>query len=289
MKQRTLPFNVQMMMLLLSFIVFLAPEAVQATETPHQPEAAKSYAIGIGAELIQGDYGVDANARLFTMPLTLTFYPGMDFDISVELPFLIASSSTGSTMLVTQSGGSGRRWWSTTSSTTTTTVATETTTTEAGLGDISLTAGWVILNERELLPELRPYAYLKVPTGNDQSGLGTGTYEAGPGLSASKWIDDLHLFADSSYIFQNSTDLYAGKDYLNFSGGIGFQLTDRLYTAALFKGATAKAEGGDMAREIRLKLSATQSRKVTWDFYLIKGLSDASPDFGGGLQAVYSF
>lgn len=289
MKQPALPLNLQIIMLLLSCVFFTAPATVQGAETQHQSEAAKSYAIGIGAELVQGDYGVNANARLFTMPLTLMLYPGMDLDISVELPLLVASSSTGSTMLVTQSGGSGRRWWSTTTSTTTTTVATETTTTEAGLGDINLTAGWIMLHERELLPELRPYVYLKLPTGSDQRGLGTGTYEVGPGLSVSKWIDDLHLFADSAYIFQNSTDLYAGKNYLNFSGGLGFQLTDRLYTAALFKGATTKAEGGDMAREVRLKLSATQSRKVTWDFYLLKGLSDASPDFGGGLQAVYSF
>ena len=277
------PTHIQILHLVLLIIIWQLPAWAADFGRPQENQG--SYAIGLGLEYIQGDYGVNAGARLLTMPLLIQANPTERFDLALELPLVIASSKTGSTMLVTQGGG-GRRWSGTS---TTTTVTTNSTVTEVGLGDINLTAGWVMLDETDLLPELRPTLYLKLPTGNDRLGLGTGTVEAGPGLSLSKWLGDLHIFGDGNYIFQDDTELYAGKNYVSYSGGIGYQLNERVYTSIYAKGSTTRVEDGHAPLEGRIKLGITQSRKVSWDLYVIKGFTDASPDVGAGAQVMYQF
>ena len=91
-----------------------------------------------------------------------------------------------------------------------------------------MTAGWTLLREGETTPKVRPTFYLKVPSGDLDRGLGTGTVEAGPGFSVSKWLGNVQLFGEGAYIFQNSKSDYPGRNYVSYLGGAGIQATDRL-------------------------------------------------------------
>ncbi len=98
---------------------------------------------------------------------------------------------------------------------------------QSGLGDITLTAGYIILQESQTLPAVRPLIYLKFPTADEDEGLGTGEFDVGGGLGAVKWFGRWYTFAEGRYIFQGSNSDLGLKDYGTLEGEAGYRLTDR--------------------------------------------------------------
>lgn len=273
---------------LVAGVLAVTPVWAQSTESEHRLSQGVAVAAGIGAEVTHGDYGNSADATVVTLPVLIAVNPSDTVDMTLELPMVIQSSKSGAGFVVTQSGGMGRRRGATTT-TTTTTSTTTTTVTEAGLGDINLSAGWTLLQDDEQTPKIRPTFYLKLPSGDKDRGLGTGTIEAGPGLSVSKWLGDFQLFAEAAYILQDSNAAYAGKNYLSYSAGGGMQATDRLFVSLYAKGSSVRVDGGAAPVEARAKLNFLLSRRISWEAYALAGFSDASPDVGGGLLVMYQF
>ena len=249
-------------------------------------DSTASAAVGIGFEVSHGDYGAAADATLVTLPLSVYLYPADRLDITLEVPLLYLSSKSDSGVVVTQSGGMGR---GRAASGSRATASTTTTTQVSGIGDINMTAGWTLLQEGGSIPKIRPTFYLKAPSGDLDRGLGTGTVEAGPGFSVSKWLGNIQLFGEGAYIFQNSESNYPGRNYVSYLGGAGIQAADRWFVSVLAKGSSARAEGADAQAEGRLKVNFMHSRRLSWEIYGFKGFTDASPDIGGGIMMVYQF
>lgn len=273
--------------LIVCLVVLLGAVAARAENSEHRLGQGVSFAAGIGAEVSHGDYGSNADATVVTLPVLLAVNPTEAVDLTLELPMVFLTSKSGSGVVVTQSGGGGRGRRP--SSTTTTTNSVTTTATEAGLGDINLSAGWTVLADGEQTPKIRPTLYLKAPTGDKDRGLGTGTFEGGPGVSVSKWLGDVQLFAEGAYIFQDSTSNYQGKNYVSYSAGGGVQATDRLFVSLYAKGSSTRIDGGTAPVEGRVKLNFLQSRRVSWELYALAGFTDASPAAGGGMLLMYQF
>lgn len=280
--------NLIVLCLVMSLVVFGAMSA-RAADGEHRLSQGVTWAVGVGFEVAYGNYGSNADATLLTMPLVLAVNPYQHVDLTLEVPLVYQSSRSDSGMVVTQAGGMGgmgsRRGGSSTvmSSTGSTTVG------EAGLGDINVNAGITLLQDDELIPKIRPTVYLKMPTGDEERGLGTGTFEGGAGLSLSKWLGDVQLFGESAYIFQGNSGVYQGKNYVSYTVGAGLQVTDRLFTSLYAKGSSAHVAGGVGPLDGRLKLNFLQSRRVVWELYGLVGFSDASPSAGGGLLVMCQF
>lgn len=249
-------------------------------------DSVSSAAVGLGFEVSRGDYGVGADATLVTMPLSILLYPVNKLDITLEVPLLYLSSRSDSGVVVTHSGGAGR---GRTVNSSRTTVTGSTKVQESGVGDINMTAGWTLSIDGEGIPKIRPTVYAKVPSGDLDRGLGTGTMEVGPGLSVSKWLDNVQLFGEGAYIFQNSKSDYQGRNYISYLGGVGIQATERLFVSALAKGSSPRSEGAEAQAEGRLKVNYMHSRRLSLEIYGLTGFTDASPDFGGGMMLVYQF
>jgi hypothetical protein len=245
-----------------------------------------SVAVGAGFELSQGDYGVSADATVATVPLSIFLWPLDSVDVTVEVPLVYLSSRSDSGVVVTGSGGAGRGRGANKPSTA---GKGATTVHQTGLGDVNMTAGWTLLRDGEGTFNVRPTAYVKIPTGDLDRGLGTGTVEAGPGLSISKWLGDVQLFGEGAYIFQNSKSDYPGRNYASYLGGAGIQATDRLFVSVLAKGSSARSDGTEAQAEGRLKVNFMHSRRLSWEIYGLAGFTDASPDFGGGMMMIYQF
>jgi hypothetical protein len=271
---------------LLGLVFFTAASQVLARDGEPPVGSAASAAAGVGLEVSQGDYGVGADATLVTIPLSIFLYPVENLDVTLEVPLLYSSSKSGSGVVVTHSGGAGRRKaanGSRSGTTTTTTVQ------ESGIGDINMTAGWTMMQDGQTTPKIRPIFYFKVPSGDLDRGLGTGTLEAGLGVSVSKWLGSVQLFGEGAYIFQNSQSDYPGRNYVNYLGGAGIQATDRLFVSALVKGSSARSDGAEAQAEGRLKLNFMYSRRIAWEIYGSAGFTDASPAMGGGMMIIYQF
>lgn len=276
--------------LIICLVVLLIAVSARADDWEHRLGQGVPVAVGIGAEVSHGDYGDSADATVVTLPVLVVANPFESLDMTLELPMVYLASKSGSGVVVTQSGGAGRRRGSAGSAIpTATTTTTGTTASETGLGDISLSVGWTVLADGDHTPKIRPTLYLKAPTGDKERGLGTGTFEAGPGLSVSKWIGNWQLFAEASYILQDSNNLYQGKNYASYSAGGGMQATDRLFVSLFAKGSTTRVSGGTAPVEGRLKLNFLQSRRISWEVYALAGFTAASPTAGGGMLVMYQF
>jgi hypothetical protein len=282
---------------LLSLGLLLPVSAAQADDVVHRLGQGVPLAVGIGVEISHGDYDVDADATVTTIPVLVAVNPSENIDLTFELPLVYLHSRGDSGVVVTGSGGGGGMGRGPggngtmappVPSATTNEMSSETVT-ESGLGDISLLAGWTLLHDSDQTPKVRPTFYLKVPSGDDDRGLGTGTFEAGPGISVSKWFGDWQLFADGAYILQDSTSDYQGEDYFSYSAGGGVQVTDRLFVSLYADGSSTRVEDGDAPVEGWLKLNFLQSRQLSWEAYVLVGFTDASPDAGGGLLVIHQF
>jgi len=272
--------------MLFCLALFAHSTQVFARDGEPRLDSASSAAVGIGFEVSHGDYGVGADATLVTLPLSVFLHPVNKLDITLEVPLLYLSSKSGSGVVVTHSGGAGR---GRTVNSSGATVTGSTTVQESGVGDINMTAGWTLLTDGEGIPKIRPTFYAKVPSGDLDRGLGTGTMEVGPGLSVSKWLGNVQLFGEGAYIFQNSKSDYQGRNYISYLGGVGIQATDRLFVSALAKGSSPRSEGAEAQAEGRLKVNYMHSRRLSLEIYGLTGFTDASPDFGGGMMLVYQF
>jgi len=183
--------------LMVCLALLLLAERASAFEEEHRLSPGVTLALGIGAEVTYGNYGSNAEATVVTMPLLVAINPLPELDMTLELPLAYLSSRKTSGVVVTQSGGTGFRrraprsggMTMPTSGTTTMAVSGDGTSSAAGLGDISLTAGYAIVQDSELTPRIRPMVYLKAPTGDKNNGLGTGTFEGGRGCrSQNGWV-----------------------------------------------------------------------------------------------------
>jgi hypothetical protein len=271
---------------LLCLALFAHPSQLLARDSESRLDNVASAAVGVGFEVSHGDYGTDADTTLVTMPLSVFLYPAEKLDVSLEIPLLYMSSNSGSGVIVTHSGGTGR---GRSASSSITAVTGSTTMQESGVGDINMTAGWTLLADGERTPKVRPTFYAKVPSGDLDRGLGTGTVEAGPGFSVSKWLGNVQLFGEGAYIFQNSKPDYPGRNYVSYLGGAGIQATERWVVSVLAKGSSSRSEGAEAQAEGRLKLNFIRSRRISWEIYGSAGFTDASPDYGGGMMMIYQF
>ncbi len=68
-----------------------------------------------------------------------------------------------------------------------------------GLGDIILKGGYDLLEEPEQPFNLSAVAKIKLPTANKDDGLGTGEFDEGVGLEASKRLDSRWTFLGDLY------------------------------------------------------------------------------------------
>jgi hypothetical protein len=251
------------------------------------------FSIGTGVDYRTGDYGTDDSFDSFTIPVILNYYPSARFDFEVFIPYLYQSSSTtvlagGDRVISVDRNGRGRR------ATSTTTEIVETTeedveSSESGLGDISLTAGYTFLHQDGMRPNARLYAYLKIPTADEDKGLGTGKFDYGAGLELSAWKDFWYGKIAGGGVFQGEHADWELKDYATFEGELGRQFTNRVYGSLSAWGATEPSEDSSSLLEIRINNTLWLSSQWSAESYLGKGLTSGSADFSAGIKLYRHF
>ncbi|WP_237560665.1 transporter [Geobacter anodireducens] len=277
-------------------LLCISRPAALAAERRDAPVEGRRGAVGLGVDFATGDYGSGTSTDFIAVPLIVDLYPTERLDLELIIPWVYqtngdnaygtvmpyrqgyargAATATGTRFQAGAGGSSGSTAGGSAGS-------------ASGLGDITLTAGYIIIPEGTVVPRVRPLIYLKFPTADENKGLGTGKFDAGGGLALDKWLGDWRPFGEAVWIVQGSSDLYATKDYLSYEAGLGRQFTPSLYAAILGRGATAPAEDSDAPFEGRLK-GVYAVGSMALEGYVAAGLSDASPDFAAGLTVFYDF
>lgn len=285
---------------LVGILLCLTVTSIRAHADEMIPDPPPSVFLSFGAEYAAGNYGTANTIRSLYLPLTVTWIANDRVDLGIEIPILYQNNGTVTTSLY--HGG----WMTTDTPTAESTMGggmgdgmgggpggsgpmRGKNSAVAGLGDIILRAGAIALHEQEGLPQLRASLFVKCPTASSADGLGTGELDAGGGLDVSKWLDDLHLVGEGLYNYQGRVPGFGLKNYFSFSAGAGYQATATFQPMLLLKGATAPSSFADNLLEVRVHGIWTLSSTTSLDGYVLRGLSDSSPDYGGGMAVTHAF
>lgn len=258
-----------------------------ASVSPVSAAAPPEFSLGLGVDHARGDFGTDSESSYTTIPLILNWHPGPRFSVELTVPFLNQSTSTTGYAASGAGAGAGQYYAGGGRGMTQTGGSVVVTGSEdqSGLGDITLVPAYNLLVDGEGTPQFGLTCYLKFPTADEDKGLGTGSFDWGPGLVVSKWLGDWQPFAEGRYILQGASREETGaRDYLLADVGLGYGWSDALQTAIFVRSGTAAFDGMSAPLELRFKTVWGFGENTASEFYLLTGLSDGSPDYGGGIS-----
>lgn len=152
---------------------------------------------------------------------------------------------------------------------------------ETGIGDLYLYGEYRMFKLPQLGLSLGMNAQLKAPTTNRLTLFSTGKLDYGLGLVLRQWFRTFSAFAEVSYVNIGDPEEITYLNPLGYGVGVGKFLANGKYSASLyFKGYTEIIQGIEPPRQLALGFFTMLSAKTFWSFYLIKGLSESSPNFG---------
>src|SRR5438128_9315319 len=180
-----------------------------------------------------GDYGTGKDTTIVYVPFTLGVRPLDRFWLSVTVPFIYQDTQN---VVLTGGGVASRKEQKGKLA------QPARATTESGLGDVLLKASVVVVEERDLIPEITPYLKIKFPTADENRGLGTGEFDETLGVDLSKrLVDGLFGYVSLAYTFIGSPP---GSDLSNSFGwsvGAAYAVIRPLSVFAFLDGATSIA------------------------------------------------
>lgn len=239
------------------------------------PLQADEFEISSGVDYSSGDYGGEVDTDILFVPVTLG-YSSSPWKAQVTIPW-IQIQGPGN---VVGGGDAGVIVGDEPS---------QTTTTESGLGDI-----WGSLRYNvEAIPYewfyMDAVAKVKFPTADEDRGLGTGEFDYTLQLDFFKPLGQLTPMATVAYKVKGDPDAYSLDNVFYLSVGADYRLNDSTNFGATLDYQEASTSTSDDALEIFSYLS--HSINDDWDItgYTYFGLSDGSPDAGGGISVGYTF
>ena len=278
---------------------------------------ADGFSMSVGGDYSTGKYGTSDKTNVFYMPIVGSYVTGsLSFRINVPyirvtgpgdfVPGGLSGSGGGSTIVTTtnncrsinsgsgSSGGSGNGQKICDTITTVipgpppvVTPATRTRNTESGIGDVTLSAMYNVLDNADWAIDLT--GKVKLPTGSESKGLGNGETDYALQANVDKYFGATYASLGLGYRWLGEP---AGVKYDNIvygSVGGGYKFSDKTSAGISYDWATAAVDGGSKPQELSVYASTYLNNNYKLSGVLYTGLSDASPDVGGGLTLSYYF
>jgi hypothetical protein len=257
-------------------------------------KAPADYSVSLGVDYSNGDYGTSITTDAVATKLTLGWLPTDRLDFSLEIPYLYQSNSSTTpfgmgrfrTSRMQQGGlmqGPMRSGSSQFASTF------DVSRSQSGIGDLILRGGYIVVPESNNIPQIRPEAYVKFPTADENKGLGTGEFDGGIGVTLTKWFGDWNGSFEGVYNFIGKSADFNLNNYFSYEADLGYQLTDRFMPALALKGATSPSSDSSAYFEMRIKALYKITGRLGADGYLGKGFTDGTPDYTAGAELSYMF
>jgi hypothetical protein len=156
----------------------------------------------------------------------------------------------------------------------------------AGIGDVSLSATYTIAWKPE-----RAYLDLigrvRLPTGNEDQGLGSGETDFIAIASLTKDFESVTVFADVGRRFLGSSPSEPRRDGWLLSAGVSVPLTGSTEIGATIDWRESAFEGAADPLEISANVRFDVDEDVRMNVYAFAGLSEGSPDGGVGVTLTW--
>lgn len=222
-----------------------------------------------------GDYGQSHDTHTVYAPFTITRY-FTGFETYVTIPYIYQESESNVTTI------SGKRIK--TSRTTTSTQTAE------GLGDIIIGGAYYLMNETTDPLNVNLAASIKLPTADDDEGLGTGEFDETIGLETSKNLaDKWNGYFNMYYTFIGDPSNQPLDNQFTYSLGAGYKIDPKTEISEFYTESTAITSGVENSRSLATSISHDLDEKTNLVGSLSIGLSDSSPDYGvtGGVNIKF--
>jgi hypothetical protein len=245
-------------------------------EPPEGWAQREHFQLKVGAGYDRGDFGTSETTHAAYAPVTLR-YLGERFDVGVTGSFIYLDSPEDVIIVdgrPTLTGEpSGRD-------------------TVTGIGDTVIRARYFLVDDPgpgAYYGGFAPFVRLKLPTGNEDRGLGTGEFDFGVGLEFDKRLGELFfIFGDVSYTFMGDPPDQNFRDRPAASLGAGVRL-GTFTPSILLDWRRALLSGGDDPLELLGSVIIRVAPTTTIAPYAFVGLTDGSPDWGLGFEVSYRF
>lgn len=232
--------------------------------------------MSVGLERSSGKYGGSTTTDTTSIPVSVR-YATDDWSVKLSVPYLFV---TGDGSVVVGGGGHGRR-------STTTTTTTTTRTTSSGIGDAVAFASYSLLRSEEGDAGLDVAARIKFGTASTKFGSGENDYALQASTYAS--FGDLTPSLMLGYEKLGSTPAAPLDNAAYGSVGLDYVLGDESNMGMEYWYAQQASATGYAQKELSL-YAATQIGKDSYvRAFVMKGLSDGSPDTGYGVSLSSGF
>jgi hypothetical protein len=227
--------------------------------------------LGIGFNYSTGKYGGTTSTDIWEVPVTGRIASDNLF-FKVTVPYIKVTSS--GTPVIKGMGPI---------KTTTTTG----TTTQAGLGDIVASGGYIFYETYSLLLDIA--ANVKFGTASAEKNLGTGENDYSTQLDGYYTVNKNTLFATAGYKVVGAPAGISVSNIAYGTLGISHKTGETSSAGLLLDAAQSTSDLRQGTKELYIFISNKISPTVRVQANLLKGFSDSSPDFGGGMSITGSF
>lgn len=247
-----------------------AQDAVQAPTTTAGRSsglfANSSFEAASGVDYSVGHYGAAADTSVWSIPLDLKAQLGR-LRLQASLPYEFISGPgqlVGGVILATPNAPITKR---------------------DGIGDLNLTAAYLLTRENGLLPALEVSGGAKLPTAKSTIGTGETDYSASASLYKSLTRSTM-LFGSVGYSWLGSPTAYRLRDGITASGGVNFRPRDNQNYGVSIAYRERVADGLQGQAVVSPYMTYRMSKLLGLTLYGMAGLNDASPRVGAGLRVT---
>lgn len=268
---------------------------------------ADGFSASVGADYNTGKYGTDVRTDVIYIPLTASYATGrMTYKLIVPWVSVTgngtvtpsgfggsgegSSGGVGLTCVADKQGRknvtddcSNNNLGSSTNSTTSTTQRT----TESGLGDIVAVATMNLIDNEDWVADVT--GKVKFPTASESRGLGSGKADYALQANVDKYFGAPYVSMGLGYRWLGEPTGVNLDNVVYGSIGGGYKLSDQVSAGVSYDWSTASSDGAPDPQEVSIygSYKINDSYKLSGSLYA--GLSNASPDVGGGLTLNYNF
>lgn len=240
-----------------------------------QALAQGQWSVAAGAEYTTGRYGAAESTEVWYLPVTARYDSGR-LSLKLTVPWLHV---TGPGSVV---GGNG-------SQVQVSTTAASTRRTEAGLGDVVAAAGYAVFHDPQRSVLLDLTGKIKFATADAGKGLGTGADDYSLQLDLSRQMGTWSAFGSLGWRRMGDPDWADFRDPWFASIGASYRLNGTTHVGAAYDYRQRLLASTAPQSEINLFLNHDLGQNRRFQAYLIKGLSDGSPDWGAGGSVTFAF
>lgn len=218
-----------------------------------------------GLDYSTGDYGTSTTSEMWYVPIAAKYETGR-MTYKMTIPYLRVTNA-----VVSPDGDPIE--------------GTDCSGTETGLGDITASAGYNLLDGTTNGVLLDAVAKVKMPTAESKC-LGNNKTDYALQVDAARSFGGVTAFGTAGWKDMGDSDL---RNPFYASLGIATKLGPATTVGAAYDWRARLRSSSDPVREASLFLSQKLSAQWKLQMYGVKGFSDNSPDWGGGVMVGYTY